>query len=339
MIDPVRMLLYQGMTSVKSVGVSGIGQAIKQQARIMERLGITVVTNPREPHDAAQFNVPFLDSYRLAVRSRRAGVKVVWVAHSTEADIRGSFLGSDLAAPLLRRAYGRCYATADLVLTPTAYAKDLWLGYGLGEPIEPITNGVDTTFFHPDPAAGRRFREQRGIPEDAQVVVGVGHYFRRKGIVDFVALARMMPDVQFWWFGHTDLATVTRDVREQVRTAPSNCHFAGFVARNELRDAYCGADLFLFPTYEETEGIALLEALACGVPVLVRDIPIYEDWLPEGRTVHKFRTRQDMVRRTREMLAGELPDLSGAGRTLAENHDYAVVAEQLDSLYRRHGIR
>lgn len=332
------MLLYQGMTGFKTVGLSGIGQAVKQQARILERIGVEVVTHPREPHEAAQFNVPFPDSYVQAIRARRAGTKVIWVAHSTEADIRGSFLGANTAAPLLRRLYGRCYATADLVLTPTPYAKRLWLGYGLTTPIEPITNGVDTEFFRPDPEAGLRFRTKYGIAPETKVVVGVGHYFRRKGIVDFVQLARRMPGVEFWWFGFTDLPTVTADVRDQVRTAPANAHFPGFVSRADLRDAYCGAHLFLFPTYEETEGIALLEALACGVPVLVRDIPVYDDWLIDGRHVHKFRSVMQLVDSTRALLNGEMPDLTGAGRELAETHDYEVVARKLESLYRSHGI-
>lgn len=330
------MLLYQGLTSVKSVGVSGIGQAIKQQARILERAGITVVTNEEEPHDAAQFNIPFVDSYLAARRARSRGARVVWVAHSTEADIRGSFVGSNLAAPLLRRWYAQCYGTADLVLTPTQYSKQLWLSYGMSKPIEPITNGVDATFFRPDAEAGSRFRTQRGISADVKVVVGVGHYFRRKGIVDFVQLARRMPDIQFWWFGHTDLSAVTADVRDQVRTAPPNCHFPGFVSREELRDAYCGADVFLFPTYEETEGIALLEALACGVPTVIRDIPVYDGWLEDGVHLSKFATNGQLEGAVRHALSGS--SLTAAGRALAESHDYEVVAANLAEIYRRHGI-
>lgn len=326
------------MTGVKAVGLSGIGQAIRQQARILKSIGITVVTDPGEPHDAAQFNVPFVDSYVQALRSRRNGAKIVWVAHSTEADIRGSFLGSNSFAPLLRRLYGRFYATADLVLTPTPYAKRLWLGYGLPEPIEPLTNGVDTEFFRPDPTAGERFRERHGIAAKERVIIGVGHYFRRKGIVDFVEISRRMPGEEFWWFGHSDLRAVTADVREHVGTAPTNCHFPGFVSREELRDAYCGADLFLFPSYEETEGIALLEALACGVPVLVRDIPVYDEWLQGGTHVHKFRGGAELTRMAKGILAGELSDTTAAGRALAEEHDYEIVAQRLLGLYRENGI-
>lgn len=335
--DRVRMLLFQGEARYRFVGVSGVGQAIKQQARILERLGVDVVTDPGEDHEVAQFNVPFVNSYLQARRSRRAAKKIVWVAHSTEADIRGSLRGSDAVAPLLRRLYQMAYSTADLVLTPTPYARRLWLSYGLEVPIEAVSNGVDTEFFRADAEAGQRFRDAQGYAADAKVVVGVGHYFRRKGIVDFVELARRFPEVEFIWFGHTDRGMLTRDVRAALSTAPSNCRFPGFVSREELRDAYCGADLFLFPTYEETQGIVLLEALACEVPVLIRDIPVYEGWLREGEHAHMFRTVPELVDRTAAILDGSLP-LPPDGRALAGEHDYARVAEHLRDIYERHGI-
>ena len=104
---------------------------------------------------------------------------------------------------------------------------------------------------------------------EADGVVSAGHFFERKGILDFIALARRMPGVRFFWFGHTDPALVPRAVRKAMQAAPPNLCFAGFVTQAALRDAYCGADAFLFCSHEETEGIVVLEALACGVPVLL----------------------------------------------------------------------
>ena len=43
----------------------------------------------------------------------------------------------------------------------------------------------------------------------------------------------------------------------------------------------------LFPTYEETEGIPIIEACACKTNAIVRDIPIFDDWLTDGVTVYK----------------------------------------------------
>ena len=77
------------------------------------------------------------------------------------------------------------------------------------------------------------------------------------------------------------------DVKRALRKKPENVRFAGYVEPGELKEAYCGADAFAFFSQEETEGIVVLEALACQAPVVVRDIPVYEDWLTDGVQVCK----------------------------------------------------
>ena len=64
-----------------------------------------------------------------------------------------------------------------------------------------------------------------------------------------------MPEVRFLWFGWTDPCLIPQEVREAMACAPENVRFPGFVDRERLREAYCGADLFAFMSYEETEGI------------------------------------------------------------------------------------
>ncbi len=62
---------------------------------------------------------------------------------------------------------------------------------------------------------------------------------------------------------------------------------------NNCRQRYSGSDLFLFPSYEETEGIVVLEALAMKIPLLLRDIPVYNGWLEKGRDVYQAKKLDD----------------------------------------------
>lgn len=84
---------------------------------------------------------------------------------------------------------------------------------------------------------------------------------RRKGILDFLKLAKMMPETTFIWFGGGNDSLVTQEVKEAVKKKSENVIFAGYVEAEELRNAYCGADAFAFFSYEETEGIVVLEDL------------------------------------------------------------------------------
>ena len=151
---------------------------------------------------------------------------------------------------------------------------------------------------------------------------------QRKGIFDFIALARALPQAEFFWFGYTEPALVPAPVRRAMAAAPANLHFPGFVSQADLRDAYCGADLFCFCSEEETEGIVVLEALACGVPVLVRDIPVYAGWLRDGENVYKAAAPADWLRLAGAILSGALPDVTAAGRRVAEARALPRLGQQ-----------
>jgi 1,2-diacylglycerol-3-alpha-glucose alpha-1,2-glucosyltransferase len=59
----------------------------------------------------------------------------------------------------------------------------------------------------------------------------------------------------------------------------------GFV--HDMQAALSGGDLFFFPSHGETGSIVLLEAAACGLPLIVRDLPEYRSWLEDGENCLK----------------------------------------------------
>ena len=115
-----------------------------------------------------------------------------------------------------------------------------------------------------------------------------------------------------------------------MAAAPSNVCFPGFVDRERLREAYCGADVFAFFSMEETEGIVVLEALSCGIPVLVRDIPVYRGWLEQG--AYKAAETEGFYKTLTGLLDGTLPDLTAAGRAVAEASSLEAVGRQLQEI-------
>lgn len=326
-----RVHIYSG--SLALVGKSGVGQAANHQHKALECTGAAVVSDWQPRADVIHINTVLPCSFWAARRARREGIPVIWYGHSTEADFRHSFVGSDLLAPLFKRWLCLCYNQADLILTPTPYAAGILRSYGLRPPVQPLSNGVDTDFFAPDPARRAAFRNAYGLADGEQAVISVGHFMERKGILDFIQLARSLPQVRFFWFGHTDPALVPREIRQAMAAAPANLEFPGFLSQSELRDAYCGADAFLFCSHEETEGIVVLEALACGTPTLLRDIPVYDGWLTDGVNVYKGRTNADLQTKLTGLLEGTLPDVTAAGRQVAEARSLPNIGRALQKIY------
>ena len=326
----MKIYIYKGGQSL--VAKSGVGSAIRHQEKMLRAAGV-IVTDVWEEADVVQINTVLPDSPMVARRARRQGKKVVYYGHSTMEDFKNSFIGSNLAAPLFKKWICHCYRQGDLVITPTEYSRELLMSYGLHREVYALTNGVDTEFFHKTEQAGGRFRIFFHLPVNKKVVISAGHLIHRKGIGDFLEMARRMPDVIFIWFGGGNNALIPPEIKKAVAEKPENVIFAGFLPPKILRDAYCGADAFAFFSYEETEGIVVLEALSCEIPVVVRDIPVYEGWLTDGEQVRKATDLDSYEQAIRGILSEEpreeVKRRTRAGRVLAEEHSMQATGEKL----------
>lgn len=335
----MKTLLYTG--DQKIVAKSGVGEAVRHQKKLLELLDWEETENRKDDYDAVHINTIFPGSLLMSLRAHRQGRKVVYYAHSTMEDFRNSFMGANFAAPLFKKWITLCYNTGDIIITPTDYSKQLLESdkYRINKPVYSLSNGIDTGFWKHDAAAGRRFREKYGLSSDKKVAISAGHYIDRKGILDFIEMGRRMPHIEFYWFGYTNLYLIPGKIRQAIRQAPANVHFPGYVNRDELRDAYCGSDVFLFLTKEETEGIVLLEALACEIPVVLRDIPVYSEWLWNGVDVYKGRNVEEFLDITGKILSGTACSLTEQGRKMAAERDYVRVARKLKDIYQESGIQ
>ncbi len=136
-----------------------------------------------------------------------------------------------------------------------------------------------------------------------------------------------------WLYRFTDYS---KKIRETVKKDhPDNCVFAGYITGDVLQGAYSGADLFLYPSYEETEGIVVLEALASSQKVLVRDIPVYNDWLHDGFDCYKASNLDEFDKRLNEILAGKVKNVSKAGHEVALKRDVSLIGPQLKKLMKK----
>ena len=328
----MKVLLYT--EGLKAVGKSGLGKAVEHQINALESNNISYTLNRKELDsvDIVHINWYLLKSYFLAKKAKRKGIKVVYHAHSTEEDFRNSFLFSNQIAPIFKWWICKCYRLGDVIITPTEYAKKLLLNYHLNKPIYAISNGINTDFFEYNSKFKDEFRKKYHYKKNDKVIMGVGLYLKRKGILDFVELAKRLPEYQFIWFGYLDLKLVPKEIRVAVNTKLDNLIFAGYVEQEFLRKAYSGADLYLFPTLEETEGIPILEALTAKIPTLVRDIPVFEEFVTD-KEVYKAKDIDEFEEKIKKILENKLPKLADAGYQKAKEKDVKTVGEQLIKVY------
>lgn len=327
----MKVLLYT--EGEKMTSNSGLGKAIKHQMKALESANVEYTTNLKDDYDIIHINFYGPRSYHLAKKAHRKGKKVVYHAHSTEEDFRSGFIFCKQLAPLFKRWLIKCYSLGDVIVTPTPYSKRLLEGYGIKKKIYAISNGIELDLFKKDEAAGERFRKEYNYKKEDKVIIGIGLYITRKGIVDFVELAKRMPEYKFIWFGYSPLAAATEDVRKAVNTKLDNLVFAGYVKQQVIKDAMNGCDVYLFPTYEETEGIPIIEACACKTTAIIRDIPIFEEMLEDGKNVYKAKNIDEFEEKIRGVITGKLPKVGENAYKVAEERDIKKVGEQLKKVY------
>ena len=328
----MKILLYS--KGLKKISKAGIGKAIKHQMKALEQNNIDYTLNEKDDYDIMHINTWWFTSYLAAKKAKRKGKKVVYHAHSTEEDIRNSFLFSNLFAPLLKKWLIKCYSVGDHIVTPTTYSKKILESYGITKPITAISNGIELNFFEKNETLANNFRKTYNYKKTDKVIIGIGLYIERKGIVDFTEIAKNLPNYKFIWFGYSPLLLAGSKVRKAVNTKLDNLTFAGYVDPSIIKGAMSGADLYLFPTYEETEGIPVLEALSCKQNLLVRDIPVFDPWLKDGINCYKAKDIKQFIKLTKKIVTKKLPNLNEEGYKLAKRKSVKNSGKALLKVYK-----
>ncbi len=279
----------------KKVG-TGLLSSYKNQKKMLEKLGIPFVEHFDMSCDILEINTPWLRSIYLIKKAKRHGKKVIIWSHVTAEDARQVFRFMPFLFPFLKKYLAYAYNLADRVFCPSDYTKSLLIAYGLPqEKLEVQSNGVDLKNFYSDPKARAVAREKYNLKRTTIGTVGL--VVPRKGIETFISLARTFSDCQFVWFGKIYSPLLAKSLPKNL---PANVQFTGFV--DDIRGAYNALDIFLFPSFEENQGMAVLEAAAVAIPIVVRDLPVYRDWLFDGENCVKALREEDFEARIHTLL-------------------------------------
>lgn len=329
----MKVLLYS--EGLKTIGKSGLGKAIKHQMKALEKEKISYTLNPKDDYDILHINTYFPKSYFFARKAKKQGKKIVYHAHSTEEDYKNGFIFAKQTSKLFKKWLIKCYSLGDVIVTPTPYSKKLLQGYkGLeNKKIYDVSNGIELEFFKKDEKLGKKFRKTYGYTKDDKVIIGIGLYIERKGIIDFVELAKRMPEYKFIWFGYSPLIASGKKVRKAVNTKLDNLTFAGYVEQDVIKGAMNGCDLYLFPTLEETEGIPIIEACACKTDAIIRDIPIFDGWLIDGKNVYKAKNVDEFEEKIKLFFDGKIPSVAEKSYEVAKQRDLNKIGKKLKEIY------
>ena len=325
------LIYFQDADTIKT---SGIGRAMSHQLSACKYAGIETTTDKNDTYDLAHINTYLNKSHKALAIARKKGVPVIVHGHSTKEDFARSFKCWRLISPFYFHHLKYMYSRADLVITPTPHSKDLIEAYGVAKKVIAISNGIDIPSYAPNPEAVKAFHEKFGLKENEPFVMGVGFPFERKGLLDFFDVAKRFPNVKFFWFGYLQRILMNEKVARAIRHKPENVIMPGYCKGELIRGAYQSATCLFFPSYEENEGIVVLEALASRCPLVLRKIDTYRGWVEDGVNAHLCSNNEEYVACIEKLLKdGEDPKILDAGYKTAEERDLPLIGEQLKQAY------
>ena len=223
--------------------------------------------------DIVHVQTPFLAHYWGAKLARRWNARLVVSYHTYFEQYFHHYL--PLVPELVLKGLARTVSRAQLnrvdqVIAPSVQMAEALAGYGVTTPIEVLPTGLDLELFAG--GDGARFRRAHGIDAARPVMLTVGRVAFEKNLeflIDVVERVRAaVPDVLFVVAGEGPALEPLRK-RAARRGFAENVLFVGYLDRaTGLLDCYRSADVFVFASRTETQGLVLLEAMALGTPVV-----------------------------------------------------------------------
>ena len=173
----------------------------------------------------------------------------------------------------------RFYRCVEATVVPSHFACQYLQRFGVqSRVVEVIPTGVE---FYPRVVGREEARARYGLPRERPILVYVGRLAREKNLnllLEALPLIRHdMPDVLLWLVGS---GKAEEPLRQQVqrRGLSTSVRLQGRVPHEHISAVYAAADLFVFPSVTETQGLVLWEAQAHGLPCVV----VHEGGAPES---------------------------------------------------------
>jgi 1,2-diacylglycerol-3-alpha-glucose alpha-1,2-glucosyltransferase len=313
----------------KDIG-TGLLSSYKNQKRMLEEMGIEYTEHWSDDCDILQTNTPWIKSLYLMKKAKRMNKPVIVWAHVTAEDMRGVFRFSSIFAPLMKSYLRYSYNQADIIFCPSEYTRGLVIAYGINpNKVIAQSNGVDLKKYYKDEAKREAGRKYFGV--EGMVVGTVALAIPRKGIKTFIFLAQKFQTNAFLWIGKIYNGAL---VEKLPKDLPMNLNFSGFVP--DALEAFNSLDIFVFLSYEENQGMVILEAAALGLPMLLRDIPVYNGWLVHGENCLKAKTDEEFERELKRLMEDkDLRDrLSRGALELAQKESLESLKIKLSTIYK-----
>ncbi len=242
---------------------------------------------------------------------------------------------------LYARRFSRVLQSAAHVIAVSQALADAAVALGCqSDHVSVVLKGVDTNRFFSEPTEAARRR--LGIP-NRPTILFVGNFVRSKGIgvlIDaFAALHARRPESQLVLCGDGPEGAALQVHVDRLQLGP-HVRFAGRISRGEIPDYFRAADVFVLPSLTEGSGNVLVEAGACGKPLVGASVGGIPDYIDDGITGFLFEKRNATDLSHKLLRLVDDPQLAGqmgaaARQRVIRLHQYDDTLDRIVTIFDR----
>lgn len=291
--------------------------------------------------DIVHIQTPFLAHYAGIKLARELNIPTIETYHTFFEEYLYHYvpLLPKFITRRITRSFSRSQCNAvDSVIVPSLAMSNVLQQYGCTTPIHIAPTGIQMSKF--ESGDGARFRAKHGIPADRHLLLHVGRVAHEKNIGFLLNMLNQLriahPNVLLLICGE---GPAKNDLEVQVKRMglSANVMFVGYLDREtELLDCYRSADVFVFASRTETQGLVLLEAMALGVPVVSTAVMGTIDIVtPERGALKAMEDVDDFSSKVSRLLNDKaLREKTGAeGREYADTWSAPATARRVVDIY------
>lgn len=226
------------------------------------------------------------------------------------------------------------YSSFRKTLAPSEFARKVLEEHGVKNvALQP--GGVDIRRFDGDRGA-EAARKKLGLKKSDKVVLHVGRIALEKNLELLIdaapSIINLVPDARIVIAGKGPAEAHYKDL-VKAKGLDQNFLFAGYVEDNLLPGLYACADVLAFPSNFDTQGLVVLEAMACGTPAVVHKGSAPAEFVIDSKNGHVFNDHFDFHEKVVAAIKGS-KKLGKAAAETAEEYEIGKMTERLLDAYR-----
>lgn len=306
-----KKIVIKMLSKADSVEGQGVGSAYLEQVKLVKETSgdiFEVIINKHKKCDILHVH-SINPSLYIRMRCANKKTKKVMYCHFLPQTLKDSLKLPKGIFRILASYVMSFYKHADYLVVVNPIFIDELNKLGVKkERIVYIPNYVNDLDFYPitDKNQLDEIKDKYHLDKTKKIIISAGQVQSRKGVLDFVEVAKRNPVVLFVWCGGFSFGKITEgydELKKVVENPPENVKFLGIIPRKEMNAMFNISDALFMPSYNELFPMTILEAASVEKPIILRDLDLYKPILFENK--HYFTNNEEFDAAIKRLLSDE----------------------------------